>query len=165
MGMFDDVIVDEKVRKYLETFIDGPLKEDITFQTKDLECLMEQYYLAYDANNDMRLYFLDKPTDKEKFWHDYTDEEIYEDQRKNALRKVKDEEEGKKHFWLPSWEKKKGEGRWMNEAWDPENRNKRHMGEMPHKHISMYSSYGEKDEWLEFSLKFTDGVCVKVEKV
>jgi hypothetical protein len=94
-----------------------------------------------------RLYLLDRPSDR-RFWHAWTNEEIEESERMSA------ETDGV--FALG--EKKRGEGCFLPEAYLPEQRRQRFMGELPHQWVELYGGC-ECGEFIERWIKFTDGVA------
>lgn len=162
MGMFDNVYVDSRILKDLD--ISCPECKEFpknSLQTKDFNNLMEDYYLAYDENKAIRLFKLDEPHDK-RFWHTYTKEEI------EKMRQEEKDLNQKNKIFLKSLHDMYIEsgGHWTHEAYLPENRRKRDMGELPHQICNFYDicSCKGKNNWIEVEVKFTDGVAVSVIK-
>lgn len=165
MGLYDTLYINKNILEKYEirckTCGKYP-KED--FQTKDLECCMYYYYLRYeDENNPLvaRLYKLDPPSDK-RFWHEWTDKEIEE------YNNIPNETNRFKFLF----KREKGGGHWLDEAFLPQNRRQRSMGELPHQYIETYSHCSTcKDKndwtvgWVEISIKFTDGIVEDIRQV
>jgi hypothetical protein len=147
MGLYDSIYISDYVLSEFGIRCPNcqqiPRGLNLEFQTKCLHSCMEHYYLK-GALMDTRLYRLDKPTDK-KFWHEYTKEEI---------------EKYEKHIkrFLPSLDQT---GYWTEEAWWPENRVQREMGQFPHQWVNAYA-YCSCETWIEVDIKFTDGVVVQI---
>src|SRR3990167_650972 len=153
MGMFDYVSIDQKLIekhniKCQNCGLHPPGKK---WKKKDFENYMDEYYLCDDDKGDMRLYKLDPPS--KEYWVTYTNEEV---------------EEKNKATDIPWFRLKIGDGHYKKEAFLLENRRKRHMGELPHQIVSIYTVCNKcRDDglaypkgWLELDIKFTDGVVV-----
>lgn len=152
MGMFDEIYVDPKVLTNFNIKCPdcGATPFNQLFQTKDLENLMEQYYLKL-IDNGTKLFYLDKPDDKSdpELWHILTDEEIKEHNKKY-----------KDMIDRFGWYKiEKGEGKWTEKAWWPSKRKQRDMGELPHQHLEMYVSC-KCHTFILVECKFTDGYLI-----
>ena len=82
--------------------------------------------------------------------------------------KAEEVEEKNKATDIPWFRLKIGDGHYKKEAFLLENRRKRHMGELPHQIVSIYTVCNKcRDDglaypkgWLELDIKFTDGVVV-----
>ena len=154
MSMFDSISVDQKlIEKHNIRCKDCNSFSSVqNWQTKDFENCMDEYCLCEDEKGDTRLYKLDPPS--QEYWAEYTKEEI---------------EEKNKNPW-PWLKVELGDGYYKQEGFLPENRKKRHMGELPHQIVSIYVTCdkcriaGEKylKGWIELDIKFTDGVAVKI---
>jgi hypothetical protein len=149
MGMFDEIHVEPRVIG--EYKIECPhCKEtplDAVFQTKDMDCLMEHYYLKIgDRLDTAKLYYLDRPTDKSNpdLWYKYTDKEIEEHNENSNCMSILSQ-------------LKKGDGYWLKKAWWPSQRNHRDMGELPHQWIEMYAGCKRCHGDITVFCKFTDG--------
>lgn len=117
---------------------------------------MDSFYLTHNKDNNVSLLKLEEP-DKERFWHEYTNEEIKQYNEKN-----KKETSG---VLYPFFQRHVGDGEWLQEAWLPENRAKTSVPDWPHQYVNAYVSCDkcedEKDShknWIEYNFKFTDGV-------
>ena len=119
------------------------------WQTKSLDPALLDYFLRRDDNGAFRLYLLDRPSDR-RFWREWTEEEIAESEE--AARKTESP------LFPP---KKRGEGHFLREAYLPENRRQRFMGEVPHQWVELYASC-ECGEFVVRWLKFSDGVLEEV---
>lgn len=153
MGLFDTIHTDASVVIHCDC---GARLEE--FQTKSLDSAMENYVLKSVIGADgiyepTRLYLLDEPD--EKYWVLYTDEEMAEYDRRIADA----EGEGKNAFgtFFAKIAKERG-GAFAAEAFLPENRRHRSMGELPHQHVRMYTPCTDCDRWVDVDMKFTDGV-------
>jgi hypothetical protein len=150
MGLFDSVYVSEELAaSWLRCPQCGqaPAKT-VEWQTKSLSPGLVSYLLRHDANGLVRLYLLDRPSDQ-RFWRAWSNEEIAESERAPS---------GSLGWLL---RKKSGEGYFLPEAFQPENRRQRFMGELPHQWVEIHSQCGcggDREMWL----KFTDGVAVEV---
>jgi hypothetical protein len=152
MGMFDTVYVSREV---LGAFpfacracrrVPEPGDE---WQTKSLQSGMDSYFLRNDEEGAVRLYLLDRPSDR-RFWRAWTDEEIAESER-----------QAERGGLSALWRKKHGEGCFLPEAYRPENRRQRFMGELPHQWVEIYT-HCTCGQWLERHVKFSDGVALEV---
>jgi hypothetical protein len=151
MGLFDTVYVSREVADT------GPLAcgacgrqppVDADWQTKSLEPGMSSYLLRPDEHGAVRLYLLDRPSDR-RFWRPWTEEEIAESERLAARGGI-----------AAFLRKRAGEGCFLPEAFRPENRRQRFMGELPHQWVEMYRSCA-CGEFVERWIKFSDGVAVE----
>jgi len=153
MGMFDEIIVSEDVLK--EQNIKCPECGKILpskFQTKCLDSTMDEYVLKRADNlNVVKLYSLGPPD--EKYWKEYTSEEI---ESING--------EYSNSAWSNFFQKKPGDGYYLPEAYFPENRRHRDMGELPHMILKMYTSC-ECKQFVHVNLKFTDGIVLDIKTV
>ena len=157
--LYDTIYIDDKIIENHRLKCDAcnhPLF-GVDWQTKNLGSFMDIYYLTYDKSHVKCLKKLDEPTDK-KFWHEYTDEEI---EKRNKESKAS-------AFLKELWKKKKGDGYWTEEAFKPENRNQRDMGELPHQHIELYThcpncTNQQTYRGITIKCKFTDGVVKEFE--
>jgi hypothetical protein len=119
------------------------------WQTKSLCPGMSDYFLRYEGDG-IRLFLLDRPSDR-RYFRAWSPAEIAESQ------KVAHE----RGDLFAHWIKKEGEGEFMPPAFDPANRRQRHLGELPHQWVEMYTECC-CGEWVERWLKFTDGVVHEV---
>ena len=107
MGMFDTVFVSREVLSGLPFDcpacgrVPGP---DAEWQTKSLNAAMDSYVLRHDDGGAIRLYLLDRPSDR-RLWRRWTEEEIAASERDAARGGL---------FAL--WRKKPGEGCFLPEA-------------------------------------------------
>jgi hypothetical protein len=151
MGLFDTVYINTDVlaRWRLHCSACGkPASTDLEWQTKSLNPCMHSYFLRYDESRAIRLYLLDRPSDR-RFWRAWTDEEIEESKR-----------EAQRGGFLALWRKEPGEGRYLPEAYLPQNRRQRFMGELPHQWVKIYGSCA-CEESLDYWIKFSDGVAAE----
>jgi hypothetical protein len=151
MGLFDTIYVSGDVLAAwrFECRACGRVPPtDHDWQTKSLQPCMCSYYLRHDDGGAVRLYLLDRPSSR-RFWRPWTAEEIAESER-SAGRGP-----------LPALLRKKaGEGCFLPEAFLPENRRQRFMGELPHQWVALCGRC-ECGEWAEHWIKFSDGVGVE----
>jgi hypothetical protein len=148
MGLFDTVYVNSDVASTFDLkcgHCGRIAPADHEWQTKSLDPGMVSYLLRHDDRGAVRLYLLDRPTDK-RFWRAWSSEEIEESERDAARGGV---------FAL--WVKRPGEGTFVAEAYLPQNRRQRSMGELPHQWVEIYGRCvcGEHMEWW---IKFCDGI-------
>ena len=152
MGMFDTVFVSREVLSGLPfgcpacERVPGP---DAEWQTKSLNAAMDSYVLRHDDRGAIRLYLLDRPSER-RLWRPWTEEEIATSERDAARGGL---------FAL--WPKKPGEGCFLPEAYLPENRRQRFMGELPHQWVEIHARCA-CGEYVERHVKFSDGVAVEV---
>jgi hypothetical protein len=152
MGMFDTVFVSREVLSGRPFDcpacgrVPGP---DAEWQTKSLNAAMDSYVLRHDDGGAIRLYLLDRPSDR-RLWRPWTEEEIAASERDAARGGL---------FAL--WRKKPGEGCFLPEAYLPENRRQRFMGELPHQWVEIHVRCA-CGEYVERHVKFSDGVAVEV---
>lgn len=118
---------------------------DATWLTKSLDPCMNDYYLRHDQDGAIRLYLLDNPTDR-RLWRRWTEEEIAESDRS-----------AERGGLGALFRKKAGEGCFLPEAYLPENRRQRFMGELPHQWVEIHRSC-ECRTWAEHWIKFSDGI-------
>jgi hypothetical protein len=123
-------------------------KPDVQWQTKAFEACMDSYFLRYDEGGAIRLYLLDRPSGL-RFWRAFTAEEIAESERVAA-------ERGE---LFAAWKKERGDGYFLAEAFLPEHRRQRFMGELPHQWVDIYDSC-ECGEFVRYWIKFSDGIAV-----
>jgi len=124
-------------------------KPDVQWQTKAFDPCMHSYFLRYDEGGAIRLYLLDRPSAR-RFWRAFTAEEIAESERIAAER----------GGLFTAWKKKPGDGYFLPEAFLPEHRRQRFMGELPHQWVEIYRSC-ECSEFAEHWIKFSDGIAVE----
>jgi len=152
MGMFDTVYVTPEVLAAFPFGCRGCARvpePEAEWQTKSLYPCMHSYVLRHDQEGAVRLYLLDRPSDR-RFWRPWTDEEIEQSER-NA-----------EHGGLFAlWRKKPGEGCFLLEAYRPENRRQRFMGELPHQWVEI-STRCPCGEYVECHVKFSDGIAVAI---
>jgi len=151
MGMYDTIFIDKKILKANMMVCPKCGAIPVSFQTKDLNNLMDCYYLKLVDGSTMRLFKLDDPTDK-KFWHHFTPEE-------------KEENKKNKSAWFADLYAH--DGYWEDEAWLPENRHQRDMGELPHQWLTVFDLCKHSGVYveIEYRIKFTDGCVETIEKV
>jgi hypothetical protein len=152
MGMFDTVYVSAEVLAAwslaCRTCGSAP-QAGATWQTKSLDPCMSSYFLRHDQAGATRLYLLDHPADR-RLWRPWTPKEIAESDRWA--------ERGGLGALL---RKKDGEGCFLPEAYLPENRRQRFMGELPHQWVEIYRSC-ECQAWVDHWLKFCDGIVAEI---
>ena len=152
MGLFDTVYVDRDVmakwRLRCESCGSTPAART-EWQTKSLQPCMYSYFLRLDESGAIRLYLLDRPSDR-RFWRPWSDEEIAES-----------ETMAERGGLSALFRKKAGEGHLLPEAFLPENRRQRFMGELPHQWVEIYTRC-ECGEPLERWIKFSDGVAAEI---
>jgi hypothetical protein len=102
---------------------------EVQWQTKAFDPSMHSYSLRHDERGAIRLYLLDRPSDR-RFWREFTAEEVAESERIAAER----------GGLFTAWRKKPGEGYFLPEAFLPEHRRQRFMGELPHQWVEIYRS-------------------------
>jgi hypothetical protein len=148
MGMSDTVYVSAEV---LATWMFAcrecgrAPQADATWQTKSLDSCMNSYFLRHDQGGAIRLYLLDHPADR-RLWRPWTEQEITESDRWA--------ERGGLGALL---RRKAGEGCFLPEAYLPENRRQRFMGELPHQWVEIHRGC-ECRAWVEHWIKFCDGI-------
>ena len=152
MGMYDTVYVSSDVAAAWNLRCSkcrrAP-KPDGQWQTKAFDPCMHSYFLRYDEAGAIRLYLLDRPSAR-RFWRAFTEEEIAESERVAA--------EGR--GLCAAWKKKRGDGYFLPEAFLPEHRRQRFMGELPHQWVEIYDSC-ECSGFIEYWIKFCDGIAVE----
>lgn len=85
-----------------------------------------------------------------RFWRAFTAEEIAESERIAAER----------GGLFAAWKKKRGDGYFLPEAFLPEHRRQRFMGELPHQWVEIYHSC-ECSEFIQYWIKFSDGIAIE----
>ena len=157
MGLFDTVYVSGDVAAAwgLRCNACGRTAEPgWEWQTKSLDPCMWHYYLRHDASGAIRLYALDQPSDR-RFWRAWSDEEIAESRRRASER----------GGLFSLWVNEPGGGRFLPEAYLPENRRQRFMGELPHQWVET-GARCPCGGFTDLAIKFTDGVATeRTEKV
>ena len=151
MGMSDAVHVSREV---LAAFAFGCRacgrvpEPEAEWQTKSLQRCMDSYFLRHDDTGTVRLYLLDRPSDR-RFWRPWTEEEIADSERDAGAASV------------ALLRKKSGEGCFLPEAYRPENRRQRFMGE---RRTSGWRSTlaARAGSTSSATCKFSDGVAVEV---
>lgn len=114
---------------------------------------MDSYYLRSDTQGDVRLYKLGDPS--KRYWRPYTEAE----QEEMRVRHRGGLGEHLVDHWIER-------GHFEDAAFLPENREQYSMGDLPHQWVNLYTQcracFGGGDHecngWVEFDLKFTDGV-------
>lgn len=152
MGMYDTVYVSSDVAVAWKLHCmkcHCTPKSDVQWQTKALDPCMRSYFLRYDEAGAIRFYLLSRPSAR-RFWRAFTAEEIAESQRIAA-------ERGGLFSVL---KKKTGDGYFLPEAFLPEHRKQRFMGELPHQWVEIHHSC-ECSEFVEYWIKFCDGIAVE----
>lgn len=147
MGLFDTIFAsgDVSATLQLRCAACGALPDtEAEWQSKSLDPCMHSYLLRHDQAGDIRLFLLDPPSDR-RFWREWTTAE--REERASRWRPVMAQLEG--HF--------------THEAYRPENRRQRHMGELPHQWLQLYR-HCACGEWVTHWLKFTDGVLREVRR-
>ena len=153
VGLYDTVYVSSDVAAawQLQCHACGRCPDaEYTWQTKALDPGMVSYFLRYDENGDVRLYLLDRPTDR-RLWHPWTEEEIAESER----------EASERGGLFQCFVKKRGEGHFLPEAFLPAHRRQRFMGELPHQWVDIYGNCA-CGKWQEHWIKFCDGVAAEI---
>ena len=151
MGLIDTVYVSEEVAAEFElrcAQCGQTPSANHAWQTKSLDPCMFSYVLRRDEAGAVRLYLLDRPSDR-RFWHAWTDEEIAESEahaRRGGLAAL--------------FVKRQGEGHFLPEAFLPGNRRHRLMGELPHQWVEIYGA-SACGALIERWIKFCDGVAVE----
>ena len=152
MGLYDTVYVSGDIAAAWSLHCakcDRTSKPDVQWQTKAFDPCMNSYFLRHDESGAIRLYLLDRPSDR-RLWRAFTAEEIAESER------IATERTG---LFAP-WKKKPGEGYFLPEAFLPQHRRQRFMGELPHQWVEIYHSC-ECGEFMEYWIKFSDGIAVE----
>ena len=151
MGLFDTVYVSEDVGARFELRCaqcgQAP-PPNYEWQTKSLDPCMFSYVLRHDEAGAVRLYLLDRPSDR-RFWRAWTDEEIAESEARSGRGGL-----------AALFVKRQGEGHFLPEAFLPGNRRQRFMGELPHQWVEIYASCvcgSPIERWI----KFCDGIAVE----
>jgi len=149
MGLYDTVYVSEDVAAVFTLHCpkcgQAPAP-DSEWQTKSLDEGMASYVLRRDEAGVVRLYLLDRPSDR-RFWRAWTDEEIAES-----------EAQAQRGGLAALLVKRSGEGHFLPEAFLPRNRRHRFMGELPHQWVEIYMSC-RCGAFIERWIKFSDGVA------
>ena len=151
MGLFDTVYVSEDVAAgfALRCAQCGQAPPaNYEWQTKSLDPCMFSYVLRHDEPGVVRLYLLDRPSDR-RFWRAWTDEEIAESETQSRRSRL-----------AALLVKRRGDGHFLPEAFLPPNRRQRFMGELPHQWVEIYASCpcgSSIERWI----KFCDGIAVE----
>ena len=152
MGLYDTVYVSDDVVAVwnLRCPACGSVPSgDTEWQTRSLPSEMVSYFLRRDEAGAIRLYLLDRPSD-ERFWHAWTEEEIFESER-----------DAKRGGVFALMQRIRGDGHYLPEAYLPQHRRERFMGELPHQWVEIHASCacgGYLDSWI----KFCDGIATAV---
>lgn len=120
----------------------------IPWQTKSLDPCLYSYYVRPDESGAVRLSLLDPPSGR-RFWRPWTEAEIAECER-----------EAQRGGLFALRRRKPGEGRFLPEAYLPENRRRRSMGELPHQWVEIYATCAcgaSVERWI----KFSDGIATE----
>ena len=150
MGLFDTVYVSSDVAAtwHLHCRACGRAPgEKFGWQTRSLESCMHSYFLRHDESGAVRLYLLDRPSDR-RYWRPWTKQEI------EASERVASEPRA---IFEPLT-KKAGEGCFLPDAYRPEHRRQRFMGELPLQWMEIYGTC-ECGQFVEWWIKFCDGVA------
>lgn len=107
---------------------------DFEWQTKSLDRCLFSYFLRHDDNGAITLYLLDSPSDR-RFWRAWTEQEIA------ASERLAQNERNR----LFRQEKKLGEGCFLPEAYLPQHRRQRFMGELPHQWVEIHGTCACKE--------------------
>jgi hypothetical protein len=153
MGLFDTIYVSSDVAavwKLLCRACRRPPEADYQWQTKSLDPCLHSYLLRHDESGVIRLYLLDRPSDR-RFWRPWTEREIEESQRLSA-------ESDDVFAFL---RKNAGEGCFLPDAYLPQNRRQRFMGELPHQWVEIHGACG-CGEFAEYWIKFCDGIAIEL---
>ena len=153
MGMYDIVYVDNKILNNNKDMLSCKEcgKFPKSYQTKDFDRCMNDYYLSYNSNNKFKFVYLDPPDKDGKFWKKYTKKEA------DKLKKESVKKDNKFGTSIAEYHLSFG-GRFLSKAYLPKNRNKRNMGEFPHQWIEFYSDCKDCDDsWINVYIKFIDG--------
>ena len=151
MGLIDTVYVSEDVaaRFELRCAQCGQVPPaNYEWQTKSLDPCMFSYVLRHDEAGAVRLYSLDRPSDR-RFWRAWTDEEIAESETRS-----------RRGGLAALLVKRCGDGYFQPEAFHPGNRRQRFMGELPHQWVEIYASCACGSS-IERWIKFCDGLGVE----
>ena len=152
MGLFDTVYISRDVAASWDLRCPKCGQrpgENQDWQTKALDPCLCDYFLRRDDAGAIRLYLLDRPSDR-RFWRPWTEQEIEES-----------ESDAKRDKLFAHWIKKKGGGCFEPEAYFPQNRRQRSRGELPHQWVEIYDTC-ECGEFIEYWIKFSDGIAVEV---
>ena len=151
MGLFDTVYVSEDVAAGFELRCaqcgQAP-PPNSEWQTKSLDPCMFSYVLRHDEAGAVRLYLLDRPSDR-RFWRAWTEDEIAESEARS-----------RRGGLAALLVKRRGDGHFLPEAFLPPNRRQRFMGELPHQWVEIYASCpcgSSTERWI----KFCDGIAVE----
>jgi hypothetical protein len=151
MGLFDIVYVSGDVTAAFElrcAQCGQALPPDHGWQTKSLDPCMFSYVLRHDEAGVVRLFLLDRPSDR-RFWRAWTEDEIAESER-----------EARRGGLFPLVVKRRGDGHFLPEAFLPRNRRQRFMGELPHQWVEIYACCA-CGALVERWIKFSDGIAVE----
>lgn len=154
MGMYDSVYVSDDVTVQWGLKCDAcgrAPSSHLEWQTKSLDPCMDSFLLRQDENGSVRLYLLDAPSDR-RYWRAWTDEQV-EESRRQPVRESR---------IIALHTKVRGEGYFLPEAYLPENRRQRFMGELPHQWVELRAEC-PCGEALACSIKFTNGVATASE--
>lgn len=149
MGLFDTVHVsaDAVAALGLNCAHCGQVpSHEESWQTKSLDAAMNDYVLRHDEGKVIRLFQMDEPQGR-KHWRPWTAEEIAENNQAAQRGRL---------FTLRP--KREGEGTYLPEAYLPENRRQRFMGELPHQWVELYCSCS-CGALIESRIKFCDGAA------
>lgn len=141
MGLFDTVHTNKNDTRF---FCDKCKNLECSFQTKSFDPAMDDYYIE-----DNSLYSLCEP--KKEFWVEYSQKEL-----DDFASKVSNSWFNK----LMSFQK----GYYREDAYFIENRDKILVNDI-HGWINIYTACKQCESWIEFKLKFTDGVLKEVNRV
>ena len=151
MGLFDTVYVSEDVAAQFQlpcTRCGQAPPVNHEWQTKSLDPCMFSYGLRHDEAGAVRLYLLDRPSDR-RFWRAWTDEETAESEAR-----------AERGGLAALFAKRRGEGHFLPDAFLPGNRRQRFMGELPHQWVEIYASCA-CGSLIERWVKFCDGIAVE----
>ena len=151
MGLFDTVYVSDSAAAAFNlrcAHCGRVPSPESGWQTKSLDPCMSSYVLRHDEAGTARLYLLDRPSDR-RFWRPWTDDEVTES-----------EAQAQRGGLAALLLKRMGEGRFLPEAFLPQNRRQRFMGELPHQWVEIYVSCA-CGSLIERWIKFSDGVALE----
>lgn len=141
MGLYDSVFIDSGISYLFEE--DIPLSG---WQTKSLDCLLRDYYVFSDKDNQTRIALLSEPVKGGPFWQKYSKAEI---------KKLNESE-------YKIFKTKEGDGRFTVEAFHPNNRSKKLIDFTGN--IKIYTKDTERGKEFLFHLFFEDGILTAIAK-
>jgi hypothetical protein len=148
--MFNTIHIDKEIIKnntQLFTCDCGTLM-DKEYQTHDLQCAMNSYYMTYDEMDNIILKLLGKPFDQ--FIKKYTPEQI-----------IKINQMASHEIFMVD----ENSSYCDEEAYLPQNRHQQFMGQLPHCYIEICDICPKCKELFEIEIKWTDGVAIVMKRV